>query len=287
MDKENNEKLTDQLLRGIYRMCVNRDDCEGCPFYITKCTFEEPKPSTWFDEETIEAVSKPAEEVKPAEAPKSVEPAAVKSEETVAGFKPAQPAAEVKSEETVSGFKPAETTERVKPAEPSEGFKLVSEGFKSGSEHSEGLKFVSDGYKLGSEPSDGLGLYSESEEGSLGRSEEAFFFRRSEVEEEVEEPEETAEATEEVAEETTEAVAAETAEAPAEQPAVLETINQQANDDDSEGTWLVSTTMGSVFTKYVFICSKCGYRKESFFSITPMTYCPECASKKNNPVPTQ
>ena len=286
MDKDNNEKLTDQLLRGIYRMCVNRDDCEGCPFYITKCTFEEPKPSTWFDEETIEAVSKPAEEVKPAEAPKSVEPAAVKSEETVAGFKPAQPAAEVKSEETVSGFKPAETTERVKPAEPSEGFKLVSEGFKSGSEHSEGLKFVSDGYKLGSEPADGLGLYSESEEGSLGRSEEAFFFRRSEVEEEVEEPEETAEAAEEVAEETTEAVAAETAEAPAEQPAVLETINQQA-DDDSEGTWLVSTTMGSVFTKYVFICSKCGYRKESFFSITPMTYCPECASRKNNPVPTQ
>ena len=281
MDKENNEKLTDQLLRGIYRMCVNRDDCEGCPFYITKCTFEEPKPSTWFDEETIEAVSKPAEEVKLAEAPKSVEPAAVKSEETVAGFKPVQPAAEVKSEETVAGFKPAETTERVKPAEPSEGFKLVSEGFKSGSEHSEGLKFVSDGYKLGSEPADGLGLYSESEEGSLGRSEEAFFFRRSEVEE-VEEPEEKAEEAEEAAE-----PVAEEPKEEAEQPAVLETINQQANDDDSEGTWLVSTTMGSVFTKYVFICSKCGYRKESFFSITPMTYCPECASKKNNPVSTQ
>jgi len=264
MDKDNNEKLTDQLLRGIYRMCVNRDDCEGCPFYITKCTFEEPKPSTWFDEETIEAVSKPAEEVKPAEAPKSVEPAAVKSEETVAGFKP------------------AETTERVKPAEPSDGFKLLSEGFKSGSEHSEGLKFVSDGYKLGSEPADGLGLYSESEEGSLGRSEEAFFFRRSEVEEETEEPEEKAEEAEEAAE-----PGAEEPKEEAEQPAVLETINQQANDDDSEGTWLVSTTMGSVFTKYVFICSKCGYRKESFFSITPMTYCPECASKKNNPVSTQ
>ena len=167
MDKENNEKLTDQLLRGIYRMCVNRDDCEGCPFYITKCTFEEPKPSTWFDEETIEAVSKPAEEVKPAEAPKSVEPAAVKSEETVAGFKP------------------AETTERVKPAEPSDGFKLVSEGFKSGSEHSEGLK-----------------LLSESDEPSLdNRNGEEFFFRRPDPEEE--ESEEKAEEAAEAAREAT------------------------------------------------------------------------------------
>ena len=51
-------------------------------------------------------------------------------------------------------------------------------------------------------------------------------------------------------------------------------------DDDSDGTWIVSTTMGGVFTKYVFICSKCGYRKESMFSFTPMTNCPECEKRK-------
>ncbi|MCR5328117.1 MAG: hypothetical protein K6E12_04660 [Saccharofermentans sp.] len=242
MDKENNEKLTDQLLRGIYRMCVNRDDCEGCPFYITKCTFEEPKPSTWFDEETIEIVSQPKEEIK------------------------SEPAAEIKS-----------------VSEPSDGFRLLSEGFKLGSEHSGGLKLESEGPKLGLGSSDGFGLLSESEEAPLGRNQEEFFFHRSDVKEESEEPEEKAEEAEEVAEKAAETVA----EAPAEQPDVLDTITQQANDDDSEGTWLVSTTMGSVFTKYVFICSKCGYRKESFFSITPMTYCPECASRKNNPVSTQ
>lgn len=139
MSDENKEKQTDQLLRGIYRMCVNRDDCNGCPFYITKCMFEEPKPSTWFDEDTIEIrhlfdIPKPSEE-------------------------PAAPE-----------IQPAAATEEV----------------------SETLK-----------------------------------------------------------------------------PA-----------DDSDGTWLVSTTMGSVFTKYVFICSKCGYRKESIFSITPMTFCPECEKRK-------
>ena len=53
MSIENREQQVDQLLRGIYRMCVNRDDCKDCPFYITKCTFGEPRPSTWFDEETI------------------------------------------------------------------------------------------------------------------------------------------------------------------------------------------------------------------------------------------
>ena len=51
-------------------------------------------------------------------------------------------------------------------------------------------------------------------------------------------------------------------------------------DDDSEGTWLMSTTMGSAFTKYVFICSKCGFRKESYFSIAPTSYCPECEKRK-------
>lgn len=262
MDKENNEKLTDQLLRGIYRMCVNRDDCEGCPFYITKCTFEEPKPSTWFDEETIEIVSQPKEEIKSGPA------AEIKSA--------SEPEAEVKSL-----LEPAEEAKPV--SEPSDGFRLLSEGFKLGSEHSGGLKLESEGPKLGLGSSDGFGLLSESEEAPLGRNHEEFFFHRSDVEEESEEPEEKAEEAEEVAEEAAETVA----EAPAEQPDVLDTITQQANDDDSEGTWLVSTTMGSVFTKYVFICSKCGYRKESFFSITPMTYCPECASRKNNPVSTQ
>ena len=54
MSSENKEQQVDQLLRGVYRMCVNRDDCSGCPFFITKCSFGEPKPKTWFDEETIE-----------------------------------------------------------------------------------------------------------------------------------------------------------------------------------------------------------------------------------------
>ena len=125
-------------------MCVNRDDCKDCPLYITKCTFEEPKPRTWFDEETIEIQP----EIKPEHIP------------------------EKKHE------------------------------------------------------------------------------KEKEIIEEVEEPKEK-----------------ETPEAPKE-------------NDDSEGTWLVSTAMGSVFSKYVFICSKCGYKKESVFSMTPMTRCPECEKRK-------
>lgn len=136
MDTDNKVQQTDQLLRGIYRMCVNRDDCYGCPFYITKCMFEEPKPSTWFDEDTIEIPSVPEKETS-------------KDEEIAAQLK-----------------------------------------------------------------------------------------------------------------------------------ASADFIEHQKEQDDTDGTWLVSTTMGSVFTKYVFICSKCGYRKESIFSITPMTFCPECEKKK-------
>lgn len=145
MSKENKEQQIDQLLRGIYRMCINRDDCNGCPFYITKCTFEEPRPSTWFDEETIVVVEAPA-------------------------AKAEQPVVE-------------------------------------------------------------------------------------ETPEQIEEP---------VAEE-----------------AAPEAIGMQKEDDNSTGTWLVSTAQGGVFTKYVFICSKCGYKKESLFSITPMTVCPECEKRKN------
>ena len=135
MDNENRDQQVDQLLKGIYRMCVNRDDCTGCPFYITKCTFEEPKPRTWFDEETI--VSKP--------------------------------------EPVIEKTPPPETVEQPKEKEPD---------------------------------------------------------------------------------------------------------RSQKEDDDSDGTWLVSTAMGSVFSKYVFICSKCGYKKESVFSMTPMTRCPECEKRK-------
>ncbi|MBR4404695.1 MAG: hypothetical protein IKT10_06225 [Clostridiales bacterium] len=144
MNNDNREQQVDQLLRGIYRMCVNRDDCAGCPFYITKCTFEEPKPRTWFDEETITIQAAPEIESVP--------------EEPAAPVVPAAPVA---------------------PVVP---------------------------------------------------------------------------------------IAEEAAEKPAEK--------------ESEGTWIVSTTMGTAFTKYVFICSKCGYRKESFFSITPITYCPECEKRK-------
>ena len=112
---ENREQRTEQLLKGIYRLCAGRDDCTGCPFYDAACVFEEPKPKTWFEEETAKVP------------------------------------------------------------------------------------------------------------------------------------------------------------APAEQP---------EEKEDAAGTWLVSTTMGSVLTKYVYICSKCGYRKESYLSIAPTTFCPECEKKK-------
>lgn len=136
MSLDNRDQRVDQLLRGIYRLCVNKDDCADCPFYVTKCTFGEPQPRTWFDEETIEIQAEPT-------------PEPVEEKETP----------------------------------------LI-------------------------------------------------------------------EAIEHAIEEEPEA------------------------DDNTEGTWLVSTTMGSVFSKYVYICSKCGYRKESVLSLTPMTRCPECEKKK-------
>lgn len=54
----------------------------------------------------------------------------------------------------------------------------------------------------------------------------------------------------------------------------------QPQETKEDGTWLVSTTMGSVFTKYVYICSKCGYRKESYLSLAPTAFCPECEKRK-------
>ena len=192
MSIENREQQVDQLLRGIYRMCVNRDDCRDCPFYITKCSFGEPRPSTWFDEETIgnkfspnylkftdkDIVIKVKEEAS--------EPA--KEEAKPAAEAPQAPQAEAQPEPE----KTAATWPTLQPAPESS-------------------------------PS------SDSQ--------------------------------------------------PAPTP-VLQPVVQQAVNDDADGTWLVSTTMGSVFTKYVFICSKCGYRKESMFSFTPMTNCPECEKRK-------
>lgn len=189
MSTENREQQVDQLLRGIYRMCVNRDDCKDCPFYITKCTFGEPRPSTWFDEETIsnkfspnylkftdkDIVIKAKEEAsEPAQEEAQAAPQAESNEEAKAEAKPEQE-------------KAAATWPTLQPAPES-------------------------------------------------------------------------------------APSADSQPAPA---PVLQPVVQQAVNDDADGTWLVSTTMGSVFTKYVFICSKCGYRKESMFSFTPMTNCPE------------
>ena len=140
MSIDNRDQRVDQLLQGIYRLCVNTDDCSSCPFYVTKCTFGEPRPRSWFDEETIE----------------------IKAE--------ADPT-------------PVEETETETPL-----IKAIENAIEA-----------------------------------------------------PEEPEEY---------------------------------------DDSDGTWLVSTTMGSVFSKYVYICSKCGYKKESVLSLTPMTKCPECEKRK-------
>jgi DNA-directed RNA polymerase subunit RPC12/RpoP len=140
MSLDNRDQRVDQLLQGIYRLCVNTDDCSSCPFYVTKCTFGEPRPRSWFDEETIE----------------------IKAE----------------TEPT-----PVEETETETP---------LIKAIENAIEAPEG-------------------------------------------------PEEY---------------------------------------DDSDGTWLVSTTMGSVFSKYVYICSRCGYKKESVLSLTPMTKCPECEKRK-------
>lgn len=129
---ENKDQLTDQLLQGVYRLCVNMDDCFGCPFHKTKCVFGEPMPRTWFDEDTINNTA-----------------AAHASVNNTAGPK-------------------------TEPAAPEN-------------------RYI---------------------------------------------------------------------------------------DDDTEGTWLLSTSMGGVFSKYVFICSKCGYRKDSVLSLTPMASCPECEKRK-------
>ncbi len=190
MSIENREQQVDQLLRGIYRMCVNRDDCRDCPFYITKCTFGEPRPSTWFDEETI------------------------------------------------------------------------------------GNKFSPNYLKF----TDKDIVITAKEEASVPVQEEVQVASQAEAKAEAQPEQEKAAATWPALQ-----PAPESAPSADSQPAptpVLQPVVQQAVNDDADGTWLVSTTMGSVFTKYVFICSKCGYRKESMFSFTPMTNCPECEKRK-------
>ncbi len=127
---ENNSQQLDQLLKGVYRLCVNMDECYGCPFHKNKCVFGEPKPRSWFDEDSIQV--------------------------PVAAHTP--------------------------------------------------VTFVAE-----SEP---------------------------------------------------------------------DTKPEPPKDDDSVGTWILSTSMGSVFSKYVFICSKCGYKKESVLALTPMSVCPECEKRK-------
>lgn len=192
MSIENREQQVDQLLRGIYRMCVNRDDCRDCPFYITKCSFGEPRPSTWFDEETIGNKFSPNylkftdKDIVITAKEEASEPA--KEEAKPAAEAPQAPQAEAQPEPE----KTAATWPTLQPAPES-------------------------------------------------------------------------------------APSADSQPAPT---PVLQPVVQQAVNDDADGTWLVSTTMGSVFTKYVFICSKCGYRKESMFSFTPMTNCPECEKRK-------
>lgn len=91
----------------------------------------------------------------------------------------------------------------------------------------------------------------------------------------------------EVAVETAPAAEPEVSEKPVEPAAKPEKVEEAPveapvppQDDDSPATWLLSTSMGSVFTKYVFICSKCGFKKESVFSIPPITFCPECEKRK-------
>lgn len=123
MGIEEKAQQVNQMLKGVYRMCAGREECEGCPFCSEECVFGEPKPNTWFDKDSIN-----------------------------------------------SEMSAKELAEAVQPPKP----------------------------------------------------------------------------------------------------------------EDEEGSWLVSTSMGSVFSKYVFICSKCGYKQESHFSITPMNRCPECAKRKQN-----
>ena len=187
MSTENREQQVDQLLRGIYRMCVNRDDCKDCPFHITKCTFGEPRPSTWFDEETI--VNK-------------FSPNYLKFTDRDIVMQPKEEPATVAKEESASAPEPV--------SEPAPEPEVLPAPTRPG-------------------PATWPVSQTDSQPAT----------------------------------------------APAPQP-----VLQSVANDDAEGTWLVSTSMGSVFSKYVFICSKCGYRKESMFSFTPMTNCPECEKRK-------
>ena len=92
------------------------------------------------------------------------------------------------------------------------------------------------------------------------------------------------------ASETTAEIKPEIKEEPKEEPKPVEIVSAPVHaapelpkpSEETQGTWLVSTTQGGVFSKYVFICSKCGFKKESFLSVAPTANCPECEKKKNN-----
>ena len=48
------------------------------------------------------------------------------------------------------------------------------------------------------------------------------------------------------------------------------------------GTWEIRAPVEKgLLSKYIFVCSKCGYQRESLFS-TPIGLCPECENKKYN-----
>lgn len=152
---EENKQHVDQLLMGVYNLCLKTENCKDCSFYRGGCVFGDPKPRTWYGDETAEVAAETSDE---------------------------------KVEKKKSGDK-------------------KSEEKKSEEEKSEEVS---------------------------------------------EQPEKAAEP-------------------------VIENIK---SDDDSDGTWIMSTTMGNVLTKYVFICSKCGFKKESYLSITPVSFCPECEKRK-------
>ena len=59
---------------------------------------------------------------------------------------------------------------------------------------------------------------------------------------------------------------------PEEQTKILNTV----------GTWEIRAPVEKgLLSKYIFVCSKCGYQRESLFS-TPIGLCPECENKKYN-----
>ena len=60
---ENRDQKIDQLLKGVYRLCADKDDCFDCPFYTSTCVFDGEKPRTWFEEKKpVEVKPEPVKE---------------------------------------------------------------------------------------------------------------------------------------------------------------------------------------------------------------------------------